>query len=151
MKLAIVTACPNGKISSVLSARLLDAAAQRQGWSTSVECTIRAHPEKQLSPGDHRSGGLGVLVVNTGTWTWRVSSGKRLYQATPRKPCRTPMAFCVQRGAGEPKHMSRPKPPRLLLRSAQPRHGGSDGVPDRRRPHLYGRRGDSAGGQESGL
>jgi fructose-specific phosphotransferase system component IIB len=30
MKLAIVTACPNGMVTSVLCARLLDAAAQRQ-------------------------------------------------------------------------------------------------------------------------
>jgi fructose-specific phosphotransferase system component IIB len=37
MKLAIVTACPNGMVTSVLCARLLDAAAQRQGWSTGVE------------------------------------------------------------------------------------------------------------------
>ncbi|WP_414705380.1 hypothetical protein, partial [Pseudomonas sp.] len=34
MNLLIVTACPNGRVTSVLSARLLDAAAQRLGWST---------------------------------------------------------------------------------------------------------------------
>ena len=49
MKLAIVTACPNGMVTSVLCARLLDAAAQRQGWSTSVEVNDAAHPERQLS------------------------------------------------------------------------------------------------------
>ena len=62
MKLAIVTACPNGKISSVLSARLLDAAAQRQGWSTSVEIHDPRHPEKQLSPGEIEAADW-VLVV----------------------------------------------------------------------------------------
>ncbi|NWE37555.1 hypothetical protein, partial [Pseudomonas gingeri] len=49
MKLAIVTACPNGMVTSVLCARLLDAAAQRQGWSTSVEVVDVQHPERQLS------------------------------------------------------------------------------------------------------
>ncbi|WP_159245010.1 hypothetical protein, partial [Pseudomonas koreensis] len=49
MKLAIVTACPNGMVTSVLCARLLDAAAQRQGWSTSVEVVDPAHPERELS------------------------------------------------------------------------------------------------------
>jgi PTS system fructose-specific IIC component len=82
MKLAIVTACPNGKISSVLSARLLDAAAQRQGWSTSVEIHDPRHPEKQLSPGDIEAADW-VLVVNTGALDLARFSGKRLYQATP--------------------------------------------------------------------
>ena len=49
MNIAIVTACPNGQVSSVLSARLLSAAAQRRGWSTSVEVQEAGHPERQLS------------------------------------------------------------------------------------------------------
>ncbi len=53
MKLAIVTACPNGMVTSVLCARLLDAAAQRQGWSTSVEVVDVQHPERAAVPGDH--------------------------------------------------------------------------------------------------
>ena len=48
MKLAIVTGCPNGMVTSVLCARLLDAAAQRQGWSTSVEVHDPKHPERQF-------------------------------------------------------------------------------------------------------
>jgi PTS system fructose-specific IIC component len=84
MKLAIVTACPNGKISSVLSARLLDAAAQRQGWSTCVEVHDPRHPEKQLSAADIEAADW-VLVVNTGALDLQRFSGKRLYQSTPSR------------------------------------------------------------------
>lgn len=84
MKLAIVTACPNGKISSVLSARLLDAAAQRQGWATSVEVHDPRDPQKQLSAQDIASADW-VLVVNTGPLDLTRFSGKRLYQATPSR------------------------------------------------------------------
>jgi PTS system fructose-specific IIC component len=84
MKLAIVTACPNGKISSVLSARLLDAAAQRQGWSTSVEVHDPRHPDKQLSAADIEAADW-VLVVNTGPLDLQRFSGKRLYQSTPSR------------------------------------------------------------------
>ena len=84
MKLAIVTACPNGKISSVLSARLLDAAAQRQGWSTCVEVHDPRHPEKHLSAADIEAADW-VLVVNTGPLDLQRFSGKRVYQSTPSR------------------------------------------------------------------
>lgn len=84
MKLAIVTACPNGKISSVLSARLLDAAAQRQGWTTCVEVHDPRHPEKQLSAADIDSADW-VLVVNTGPLDLSRFAGKRLHQSTPAR------------------------------------------------------------------
>ncbi len=82
MKLAIVTACPNGKISSVLSARLLEAAAQRQGWSTCVEVHDPRQPEKQLSASDIEAADW-ILVVNTGALDLTRFTGKRLYQSTP--------------------------------------------------------------------
>lgn len=82
MKLAIVTACPNGRVSSVLSARLLDAAAQRQGWSTSVEVHDPQHPERQLSKATIDEAEW-VLVVNTGPLDLSRFIGKRLYQSTP--------------------------------------------------------------------
>ena len=37
MNLLIITACPNGMVTSVLTSRLLEAAAHRLGWSTAVE------------------------------------------------------------------------------------------------------------------
>ncbi|HEX8596234.1 MAG TPA: PTS fructose-like transporter subunit IIB [Pseudomonas sp.] len=82
MKLIIVTACPNGKVSSVLSARLLDAAAQRQGWSTSVEVHDPRNPEHQLSAQTIEAADW-VLVVNTGAVDLQRFVGKRLFQDTP--------------------------------------------------------------------
>ena len=82
MKLAIVTACPSGRVSSVLSARLLAAVAQRQGWSTSVEVHDPQHPESKLSPQAIEAADW-VLVVNTGPIDLSRFVGKRLFQSTP--------------------------------------------------------------------
>jgi len=82
MKLAIVTACPNGKVSSVLSARLLEAAALRQGWETSVEIIDPHKPDRQLSAHDIEAADL-VLVVNTGPVDLSRFVGKRLFQDSP--------------------------------------------------------------------
>ncbi|MFA2532058.1 PTS fructose-like transporter subunit IIB [Pseudomonas chlororaphis subsp. aurantiaca] len=82
MKLAIVTACPNGMVTSVLCARLLDAAAQRQGWSTSVEVQDAAHPERQLSAATLEAAEW-VLVVSTGPGDMSRFVGKRVFQSSP--------------------------------------------------------------------
>ncbi|PVZ39318.1 PTS fructose-like transporter subunit IIB [Pseudomonas sp. CC120222-01a] len=82
MNIAIVTACPNGQVSSVLSARLLAAAAQRRGWSTSVEVQDAEHPERQLTPAQIAEADW-VLVVATGPVDLARFAGKRLYQSTP--------------------------------------------------------------------
>ncbi|AHG42672.1 PTS fructose transporter subunit IIBC [Pseudomonas syringae CC1557] len=82
MKLAIVTACPNGKVSSVLSARLLEAAALRQGWETSVEIIDPNKADQQLSPEDIQAADL-VLVVNTGPVDLSRFVGKRVLQDSP--------------------------------------------------------------------
>jgi PTS system fructose-specific IIC component len=82
MKLAILTACPNGRVSSVLSARLLDAVAQRQGWSTSVEIQDPNHPERRLLP-ETIAAADWVLVVHTGPIDLSRFDGKRVYQSTP--------------------------------------------------------------------
>ncbi|UNB62478.1 PTS fructose-like transporter subunit IIB [Pseudomonas syringae group genomosp. 7] len=82
MKLAIVTACPNGKVSSVLSARLLEAAALRLGWETSVEIIDPNKSDQQLSAQDIEAADL-VLVVNTGPVDLNRFVGKRLFQDSP--------------------------------------------------------------------
>lgn len=82
MKLAIVTACPNGQVSSVLSARLLDAAAKRQGWETVVEIHDPQHPERLLSA-EAIAEVAWVLVVNTGVLDLSRFVGKRVFQDTP--------------------------------------------------------------------
>ena len=82
MNLIIVTACPNRKVSSVLSARLLNAAAQRMGWSTSVEVFDPRNPEPKLTA-EQIADADWVLVVNTGEVDLTRFVGKRLFQDTP--------------------------------------------------------------------
>ncbi|MBF8720711.1 PTS fructose-like transporter subunit IIB [Pseudomonas guariconensis] len=82
MNIAIITACPNGQVSSVLSARLLSAAAQQRGWSTSVEVQDAEHPERCLSPAQIAEADW-VLVVSTGAVDLARFVGKRVYQSTP--------------------------------------------------------------------
>ncbi|MBH9343738.1 PTS fructose transporter subunit IIBC, partial [Pseudomonas aeruginosa] len=49
MKLAIVTACPGGQVTSVLAARRQQGAAERLGWATCVEANAGPRPEGGLS------------------------------------------------------------------------------------------------------
>ena len=82
MKLAIVTGCPNGMVTSVLCARVLDAAAQRQGWSTSVEVHDPKHPERQLSAATIDEAEW-ILVVSSTPLDMQRFIGKRVFQSTP--------------------------------------------------------------------
>ena len=82
MKLAIVTGCPNGMVTSVLCARLLDAAAQRQGWSTSVEVHDPKHPERQVSKATIDEAEW-VLVVSSTPLDMQRFIGKRVFQSSP--------------------------------------------------------------------
>ncbi|MBH3342880.1 PTS fructose-like transporter subunit IIB [Pseudomonas parafulva] len=82
MNIVILTACPNGQVSSVLSARLLAAAAQRRGWTTQVEVQDAEHPERQLDAAQIADADW-VLVVSTGPVDLTRFVGKRVYQSTP--------------------------------------------------------------------
>lgn len=95
MKLAIVTACPNGMVTSVLCARLLDAAAQRLGWSTSVEVVDPQHPENQLSA-ETLAAADWVLVVKSGALDLSRFAGKRLFLASPSEALRDSEAFLLK-------------------------------------------------------
>ncbi|KPG80690.1 PTS fructose-like transporter subunit IIB [Pseudomonas sp. RIT-PI-o] len=99
MKLAIVTACPNGMVTSVLCARLLDAAAQRQGWSTSVEVVDPAHPERELSAATIEAAEW-VLLVATGAVDMSRFVGKRVFQIAPAQALQDVEAV-LRRGAEE--------------------------------------------------
>lgn len=101
MNLALITACPNGQISSVLSARLLRAAAERLGWSVCVEQCDPQHPERQLSEGQIAAADW-VLVVSTQTLELSRFAGKRLVQARPAEALVEPAVF-LQRAAQEAK------------------------------------------------
>jgi PTS system fructose-specific IIC component len=106
MKLAIVTACPNGKVSSVLSARLLDAAAQRMGWSTSVEIYDPRNPTQTLSTQEVAEADL-IVVVNTGQIDLSRFIGKRLFQDTPAHALQDVDGF-LRRAAGQAQVYSEP-------------------------------------------
>ncbi|AIR89520.1 fructose-specific PTS transporter subunit EIIC [Pseudomonas cremoricolorata] len=82
MNIAIVTACPNGQVSSVLSARLLTAEAHRRGWSVSVEVADPEHPEQRLSEAQIAAADW-ILVIATGPLDVQRFIGKRVYQSTP--------------------------------------------------------------------
>ncbi|WP_448679317.1 PTS fructose-like transporter subunit IIB [Pseudomonas nicosulfuronedens] len=99
MNLALITACPNGQISSVLSARLLRAAAERLGWSVCVEQIAPQHPERRLSDGQIAAADW-VLVVSTQPLELSRFAGKRLVQARPAEALADPGRF-LQRAADE--------------------------------------------------
>jgi PTS system fructose-specific IIC component len=99
MKLAIVTACPNGMVTSVLCARLLDAAAQRQGWSTSVEVTDAAHPERQMSAATIEAAEW-ILLVTSAPVDMSRFVGKRVFQSTPAQALQDVEAV-LRKGAEE--------------------------------------------------
>ena len=107
MKLAIVTACPNGKVSSVLSARLLDAAAQRRGWETSVEVVDPHKPDRQLSALDIEAADL-ILVVNTGPLDLNRFVGKRLFQDSPAHALQDVDGFLDRAQADAQVHVAAP-------------------------------------------
>ncbi len=92
MNLLIVTACPNGQVTSVLCSRLLQAAAERLGWQTRVEVhDARAIgsplSEAQIAAADW------VLVVKTGELPLARFAGKRLFQASPAEALADPQRF----------------------------------------------------------
>lgn len=92
MNLLIVTACPNGQVTSVLCSRLLQAAAERLGWQARVEVhDARAIgsplSEAQIAAADW------VLVVKTGELPLARFAGKRLFQASPAEALADPQRF----------------------------------------------------------
>lgn len=99
MNLALITACPNGQITSVLSARLLRAAAERLGWSVCVEQRDPQHPERCLADGQVAAADW-VLVVSAQPLDLSRFVGKRLLQARPSEALADPSAF-LQRAAQE--------------------------------------------------
>jgi len=109
MNLALITACPNGQISSVLSARLLRAAAERLGWSVCVEQSDPQHPERRLSDGQIAAADW-VLVVSAQPQDLSRFVGKRLVQARPAEALAEPAVF-LQRAAQEAQTWQGGEPP----------------------------------------
>ena len=117
MKLAIVTGCPNGMVTSVLCARLLDAAAQRQGWSTSVEVHDPKHPERQLSAATLDEAEWVLLVSSTPLDMQRFI-GKRVFQSTPAQALQDVEAVLL-RGVQEAQVYIAPAPSSTPVESAK--------------------------------
>lgn len=117
MNIAIVTTCPTGMVTSVLSARLLDAAAQRRGWQTSVE--IHDGPEATLLTDDQIARSELIVVVHTGAVDLRRFAGKRVYRATPAEALRDVDAF-LQRAEREAKVYEASAEPEAVSAAATP-------------------------------
>ena len=117
MNIAIVTTCPTGMVTSVLSARLLDAAAQRRGWQTSVE--IHDGPEATLLTDDQIARSELIVVVHTGAVDLRRFAGKRVYRATPAEALRDVDAF-LQRAEREAKVYEASAEPEAVSAAAAP-------------------------------
>ncbi|KIL06180.1 FruA [Stutzerimonas stutzeri] len=92
MNLLIITACPNGMVTSVLTSRLLEAAAQRLGWSTAVEVHDPKAIGSPLTPAQIANADL-VVVVKTGPLSLQRFVGKRVVQSTPSEALLDPEAF----------------------------------------------------------
>ncbi|TLX53293.1 PTS fructose transporter subunit IIBC [Stutzerimonas nosocomialis] len=127
MNLLIVTACPNGMVTSVLTSRLLEAAAQRLGWSTRVEVHDPRAIGSPLTAAEIAAADL-VVVVRTGPLSLQRFVGKRLVQSTPAQALRDPEAFIRQaaaeaqvfEGEGEPATAQAERSPRLVAITACP-------------------------------
>ena len=92
MNLLIVTACPNGMVTSVLTSRLLEAAAQRLGWSTAVEVHDPKAIGSPLTPAQIANADL-IVVVKTGPLSLQRFVGKRVAQSTPSEALLDPEGF----------------------------------------------------------
>lgn len=92
MNLLIVTACPNGQVTSVLCSRLLQAAAERLGWKAKVEVHDARAIGSPLSEADIAAADW-VLVVKTGELPLARFAGKRLVQSTPAEALADPQRF----------------------------------------------------------
>ena len=119
MKLAIVTSCPNGMVTSVLCARLLDAAAQRQGWSTSVEVVDAAHPERELSAATIEAAEW-VLLVATGPVDMTRFIGKKVFQIAPAQALQD-VEEVLRRGAVEAEVYVAAETPPVVASAQAPR------------------------------
>ncbi len=115
MKFALVTACPNGAVSSLISARLLEGAARRLGWTPGVEM-----PGGDPLSAEAVADADWVLVVKTGPLDLARFAGKRLYLATPAEALHEPEAF-LQRAEREAQVRAEQAAPVPAVASERPR------------------------------
>ena len=99
MHVAIITSCPSGKVTSILSARLLAAAASRLGWQAEVETLGSGQSTSALSDAQIAAADL-IVAVYTGPLPLVRFHGKRVFRATPADALADPAAF-LQRAERE--------------------------------------------------
>ena len=92
MHVAIITSCPSGKVTSILSARLLAAAASRLGWQAEVETLGSGQSTSSLSDAQISAAEL-IVAVYTGPLPLARFHGKRVLRATPAEALADPAAF----------------------------------------------------------
>ena len=92
MHVAIITSCPSGKVTSILSARLLAAAASRLGWQAEVETLGSGQSTSALSDAQISAADL-VVAVYTGPLPLARFHGKRVFRATPAEALADPATF----------------------------------------------------------
>lgn len=149
MNLLIITACPNGMVTSVLTSRLLEAAAHRLGWSTAVEVHDPKAIGSPLTAEQIAEADL-VVVVKTGPLSLQRFVGKRVVQSTPSEALLDPEGFL--RSAVDTATELQPIDEVDAAPSRrQTQAGGHHRLPDRRGAHLHGRRGAAAGRRAQGL
>ncbi|WP_107852525.1 PTS fructose-like transporter subunit IIB [Oceanimonas marisflavi] len=66
MNVLIVTTCPSGMASSYMAARVLEQAAEKQGWKVAVECHSQLAPVVSFTPAQIAEAEL-VLVAASGS------------------------------------------------------------------------------------
>ncbi|KAB0546131.1 PTS fructose transporter subunit IIBC [Pseudomonas argentinensis] len=118
MNVLIVTACPNGQVTSVLCSRLLQAAAERLGWATQVEVHDAKAIGSPLSTAAIEAAEL-VLVVKTGELDLQRFVGKRVMQSTPSEALADPQQFL--RTAAEQAQVLEQAAPAVAAASGKPK------------------------------
>jgi len=80
MKLAIITACPNGIANSIIAAGLLEKAAAELNWQATIECQSSVMPEQALTDEQIESADCIIIASNTEIDNSRFK-GKKVYQS----------------------------------------------------------------------
>ncbi len=151
MKLAIVTACPNGMVTSVLCARLLDAAAQRQAGAPASKCTMkRTRNANSRRPPLRRRVGAGGQHRACGYVAFCRQAGVPQQPVPGPAGCRCSAASRCRRGPGPCRHRGQCRAG-ARNRQTRPAAGSDHCLPDWRGSHLHGRRGPAANRQAPGL
>ena len=80
MKVAIVTACPNGIANSIIAAGLMKKAASELNWDVNIECQSDISPVDTLTQAQIEAADCIIITTNTPVDNSRFK-GKKVYQS----------------------------------------------------------------------